>query len=89
MGNLTPLDDDCWILAHNHPLAEQDRTFAAIIYPETESERILNEGVLLALETRFHLPTSSYRGCLVRFCEFVQAYPYARNSSRTQYGLCY
>jgi hypothetical protein len=60
MGNLTPLDDDCWILAHNHPLAEQDRTFAAIVYPETESERILNEGVLPALETRFHLPTRAY-----------------------------
>jgi hypothetical protein len=71
LGNLTPLDDDCWILAHNHPLAEQDRTFAAIVYAETESECILNEGVLPALETRFHLPTSGYPGCLACFYEFV------------------
>jgi hypothetical protein len=74
LGNLTPLDDDCQILAHNPPMAEQHCTFAAIVYPETDSERVLNEGVLPVLETRFHLPTSSYPGCLARFCEFVQAY---------------
>jgi len=38
MGNLDPIDDEFWLLLHNHPLAEQDRTFAAIIYPESESE---------------------------------------------------
>jgi len=79
-GNFTPLDDDCWILAHNHPLAEQDCMFAAIVYPETDSERILNEGALPALETRFHLPTSSYPGCLAHFCEFVRAYSTRRLS---------
>jgi len=51
LGNLTPLDDDCWILAHNHPLAEQGRTFAAIVYPETDSECILNEGVTCIRDT--------------------------------------
>ena len=42
MGNLNPIDDDFYLLLHNHPLAEQDHAFAAIIYPESESERVIN-----------------------------------------------
>jgi hypothetical protein len=74
MGNYNPLDDDIWLLIHNHPLAEQDHNFAAIVYPNTNSEEVIMEGVLPALETRFNLPIHRFPGCITRFCEFIRAY---------------
>jgi len=75
MGNYNPLDDDIlWLLIHNHPLADQDRTFAAIVYPDTDNEEVITEGVLPALETRFNLPMNRFPGCITRFCEFIRAY---------------
>jgi hypothetical protein len=44
-GSLNPLDDDFWLLLHNYPLSDQHRTFAAIIYPESEIECVISEGV--------------------------------------------
>jgi len=72
--SLNPLDDDFWLLLHNYPLPDQDRTFAAIIFPESESERVISEGVLQILQERFELPIKSYTGCIERFCSFVRSY---------------
>jgi hypothetical protein len=74
VGNFNPLNKDFWLLLHNHPLAEQNHTFAAIIYPETDSEPVLTEGVRLALERKFNLPADSYPGCIECFCMFLHAY---------------
>jgi len=74
MGTFNPLDDDFWLLIHNHPLADQDHTFLAIIYPGMNSEIVITEGILPALDPRFNLPLDGYRGCITRFCQFVRAY---------------
>ena len=58
MGNLNPLDDDFWLVTHNHPLAEQDRSFGAIVYPGTNGQAIFDEGIVPALHTWFHLWTA-------------------------------
>jgi hypothetical protein len=68
MGDLNPHDDDFWLLLHNLPLAEQDRRHAAIIYPESESEQVIQHGVLPILRERFGLPIEAYPGCIQCFC---------------------
>jgi hypothetical protein len=84
MGSLNPINDVFWLLLHHHPLAEQDHSFAAIIYPESESERVINEGILPALRERFAMPLDSYRGCIERFCSFVRSYVQYRFMRRYQ-----
>jgi hypothetical protein len=74
IGSLNPLDDDFWLLLHNYPLSDQGHTFVAIIYPESESERAISEGVLPILRERFDLPIESYTGCIECFCSFVWSY---------------
>jgi hypothetical protein len=64
MGIFNTLDDNVWLLLHNHPLPKQDRTYAAIVYPKTNCKLALNEGILPALQMRFHLPMDGYRHCI-------------------------
>jgi hypothetical protein len=74
MGNYNPLDEDICLLIHNHPLADQDCTFADIVYPNTDSDEVITEGGLPALETRFNLPLNRFPCCITHFCEFIRAY---------------
>lgn len=72
-GSLNPLDDDFWLQLQNYPLAEQDHTFAAIIYLESESKHVISEGVLPILQEFFAFPIDAYAGCIERYCSFVQS----------------
>jgi hypothetical protein len=69
-GDLNPFDDAFWLLLHNY----QDHSFATIIYPESESEHVINQGVLPMLCNCFCLPAEAYPGCIERFCSFVRSY---------------
>ncbi len=61
LGTFSPTDDDLWIMLHDWPLAEQDRTFAAKTYPRSDFDVLMSEAVIPALAMRFglepnHLP---------------------------------
>jgi hypothetical protein len=45
LGTCTPTDDDLWILLHDWPLAEQDRTFAAITYPHSDFKVMMSVSI--------------------------------------------
>jgi hypothetical protein len=62
------------VIPISHPLAEQDHTFAAIRNPSTNSEAVITEGILPALDICFNLLLDGYHGCITCFCEFVCAY---------------
>ena len=80
-GTETPFDITVITTEIDHPLAEQDRNFAAIVYPETDAEEVIMEGILPALEERFNMPADRYPRCTTRFCEFLRAYLVRRLNS--------
>jgi hypothetical protein len=55
VGNRNPIDDDLWIMLHRWPLAEQDRSFAAICYPEFNFETLMSNAIIPILSQRFGL----------------------------------
>jgi hypothetical protein len=74
MGDFNPLADDFWLLVHNHPLGEHDRSFTVIVYPENDSKPVITEGVIPALEGCFHLPVTGPTQCMAHFCAFLLAH---------------
>jgi hypothetical protein len=85
-GNLNPLDDGLWVVLHNHPLAEVDRTFAAITYPNGVEDVVIEEGVIPMLENGFYTPVDTLHNCVACFCFLVQAYLTHRFSHCWQLG---
>jgi len=73
-GDLNPLTDGLWVILHNHPLSEVDRTFSAITYPNGVEDVILEEGVIPMLENGFYIPIDTLHNCVARFCFLVHAY---------------
>jgi hypothetical protein len=62
-GSFNPLVDGIWMMVHDHPLADQDRFFAAIIYLEQHRERIISEGIIPLLNQSFDINPSDLPGC--------------------------
>ncbi len=62
------------MMLHDHPLGDQDRTFAAILYLEQDVERILSDGVIPLLENRFELTPDTLPGCLQCWTNLIRAY---------------
>jgi hypothetical protein len=85
-GNLNPLNDDLWVVLHNHPLTEVDRRFAAITYPNGVEDVVLEEGVIPMLENGFYIPVDTLHYCVARFCFLLQAYLMHRFSHCGQLG---
>jgi hypothetical protein len=73
-GNLNPLEDGIWMMIHDYPLGDQDRSFAPIIYLEHQQERILSEGIIPLLEHRFAFFPDDLPQCFTRWCNMVNAY---------------
>jgi hypothetical protein len=61
-------------MVHDYPLGDQDRSFAAIIYPEQQQDRILTEGIIPLLENRFAFFPDDLPNCFTRWYNVVQAY---------------
>jgi hypothetical protein len=74
IGSCNPLQDGIWMMIHDHPLAEQDRYFAAIIYPNHQNERIFSEGIIPVLEAAFSLNPEDLPGCFTRWSNLIRAY---------------
>jgi hypothetical protein len=85
-GDLNPLNDGLWLLLHNHPLSEVDRTFAAITYPNGVEDVVIEEGIIPMLENGFNIPVDTLHNCVARFCFLVQAYLTHRFSHCWQLG---
>jgi transposase InsO family protein len=77
-GNFNPTDDNFWMMVHDHPLGDQDRTFAAILYPEQDAERIMSDGIIPLLENRFELSPNTLPGCFQLWANMIKAYAYRR-----------
>jgi len=43
-GDLNPSNDGLWLILHDHPLSEVDRSFAAITYPNDVEDVVIEEG---------------------------------------------
>ncbi len=74
VGQRNPLDDDLWIMLHSWPLAEQDRSFAAVCYPQLNFNTLMSEAIIPALGQRFGLCPDTLPLCFERWKEFVRAY---------------
>ncbi len=74
IGSCNPLQDGIWMMIHDHPLAEQNRYSAAIIYPDHQNERIFSEGIIPVLEAAFSLNPEDLPGCFTRWCNLIRAY---------------
>jgi hypothetical protein len=77
-GSFNPLVDGIWMMVHDHPLADQDRFFAAIIYPEQQSERIISEGITPLLNQAFDMNPEDLPGCFTRWSNLIRAYAECR-----------
>jgi hypothetical protein len=73
-GDLNPLNDGLWVILHDQPLSEVDRSFAVITYPNGVADVVIEDGVLPMLERRFSIPMDTLHNCTARFCFLVQAY---------------
>lgn len=60
LGMISPTDDNLWIMLHDWPLAEQDRTFTAITCPSSIFDVLMYEAVVPALAMRFGPVTCPY-----------------------------
>ncbi len=66
------------MMIHDHPLAEQDRYFAAIIYPDQQSERIFSEGIIPLLDAAFNLHPEDLPRCYTQWSSLSRAYTECR-----------
>jgi hypothetical protein len=73
-GSRNPYNDNLWIMLHSWPLAEQDRSIATLIYPGTDFEHLMSEGVIPVLVNRFELEPNHLPLCFERWSNFVRAY---------------
>jgi hypothetical protein len=73
LGRLDPLSDGVWIMVHDYPLGDQDRTFAAIVDPEQQHDRILTEGITPLLENHFAFFPDDLPNCFTRWYNLIQA----------------
>ncbi len=62
-GNFNPTNDNFWMMIHDHPLGDQDRDFAMIVYPEQDEECLISDGIIPLLQERFNLTPESLPGC--------------------------
>ncbi len=74
IGNRNPLDDDVWLMLHSWPLTDQDRSFAAISYPEFDFNKLMSEAILPVLHARFGLGPDTFPLCFERWKNCVKAY---------------
>jgi hypothetical protein len=73
-GSLDPLADSIWMMIHDYLLTDQDRSFAAIIYPEQQQGRILADGIIPLLEHSFAFFPDNLPCWITRWYNLIQAY---------------
>jgi hypothetical protein len=74
VGNQNPINDDLWLMVHEWQLADQDRTFAAISYPELDFDTLMSKAILPVLNARFGLRPDDMPLCFERRKNCVKAY---------------